>query len=396
LSEYYYYYLHIIIDLSFLSLGDVAWKFFQPFVGGIRFIILQIASWVFFGLSLVFGFLFILSTFTIGMEIFLGVTAVAGSCCIISEILMIISICVFEKEDDVNKIPVLPPEGIVTKEFRVDRIGEFSFFKPTMKETVQNFHGLLISVLVVNMQFLPFLGIIPVFFTAGLTVMETLFHWFAACTFIGVYTLVFAYFKARQFKKRINVQNTGIKEIKEIFDIHNTASKILPINTSNNLNSRTGSGISIFSPVDSDSVSMRTRSNKKKKKNEQNGKNANGKKYDKVTSDGLLNEATNTPSDKIKVGDDFSLKNNAILFIFNCLPLFATIYVGCIGSNAFGPWMVIAFFHFLYVGTTYRGAPEITGCREILEKVYLRNIKGFTISLSSKSTDELCIYELCV
>lgn len=341
------------------------------------------------------------------MEIFLGVTAVAGSCCIISEILMIISICVFEK--DVNKISVLPPEGIVMKEFRVDRIGEFSFLKPTMKETVQNFHGLLISVLVVNMQFLPFLGIIPVFFTAGLTVMETLFHWFAACIFIGVYTLVFAYFKARQFKKRINVQNTGIKENKEIFDIHkmttkkktgiavNTGSKILPINTSNNLNSRADSGISILSPVDSDSVGMRTRSNKKKiKDNEKNGKNANGKKYDKVTSDSLLNEATNTPSDKIKVGDDFSLINNAILFIFNCFPLFATIYVGCIGSNAFGPWMVIAFFHFLYVGTTYRGAPEITGCREILEKVYLRNIKGFTISLSSKSTDELCVYMNCV
>jgi hypothetical protein len=78
------------------------------------------------------------------------VTAVAGLCCIISEILMIISICVFEKEDDISKISILPPEGI--------DIGDISFFKPTIKETVENFHGLLVSVLVVNMHFLPFIG----------------------------------------------------------------------------------------------------------------------------------------------------------------------------------------------------------------------------------------------
>lgn len=49
------------------------WSFWQPFVGGIKFVVLQIASWFFFGFSMVFGFLFILSTFTIGFEIFLGV-----------------------------------------------------------------------------------------------------------------------------------------------------------------------------------------------------------------------------------------------------------------------------------------------------------------------------------
>lgn len=67
----------------------------------------------------------------------------------------------------------------------------------TLSATVHHLHALVVTVLVVNMQHLPFLGILPVFLTAGMNVMDTLTHWFAACVSIGIYTLAFAFFKAR-------------------------------------------------------------------------------------------------------------------------------------------------------------------------------------------------------
>jgi hypothetical protein len=67
----------------------------------------------------------------------------------------------------------------------------------------------------------------------------------------------------------------------------------------------------------------------------------------------------------VEVGADFSAKYNIVLLIVTCIPLAATVYMGHTGSRALGPWIVVSVCHFLYVGLTYRGAPEITGCREI-------------------------------
>ena len=69
----------------------------------------------------------------------------------------------------------------------------------------------------------------------------------------------------------------------------------------------------------------------------------------------------------VKVGDDFSSIANIILFCITSVPMAITVYMACTGSRALGSWIVITFFHFWYVGLTYRGAPEITGCREIQE-----------------------------
>ena len=179
----------------------------------------QIISWLFFAFSLVFGFLFILSTFTIGMEIFLGVEAIAGLCCIISEILMIISIHVFEKIEEPSteiifaqserstKVSEEESDGASVKSHDLSgneiklQIGiikqQHWYLKQKLKAVVHDLHALVVTVLVVNMQHLPFLGIVPVFFTAGMSVREIILHWFAACISIGLYTLAFAYFKAR-------------------------------------------------------------------------------------------------------------------------------------------------------------------------------------------------------
>ena len=154
----------------------------------------QFASWLFFALSLLLGLLFILSTFTIGMEIFLGVEAIAGLCCIISEILMIISIYAF-KGDEGSILTAKAATKLPGEED--DLLEQHRSVKNTLTATVQHLHALVVTVLVANMQHLPFIGIVPVFFTAGMSVRDTLTHWFMACVSIGIYTLAFAFFKAR-------------------------------------------------------------------------------------------------------------------------------------------------------------------------------------------------------
>ena len=124
------------------------------------------------------------------MEIFLGVEAIAGLCCIISEILMIISIYAFKGEE--GSILITKAATKLNGEEEQPRS-----LKNTLNATVQHLHALVVTVLVANMQHLPFIGIVPVFFTAGISVRDTLTHWFTACVSIGIYTLAFAFFKAR-------------------------------------------------------------------------------------------------------------------------------------------------------------------------------------------------------
>lgn len=97
----------------------------------------------------------------------------------------------------------------------------------------------------------------------------------------------------------------------------------------------------------------------------------NGRSKGRHSSSGRMSESS-TPSvtrpktsTKSEVGDDFSTKYNVILLVVTCLPFASTVYLGYHGSNFLGPWIVVSVCHFLYVGYTYRGAPEITGCREI-------------------------------
>jgi hypothetical protein len=142
------------------------------------------------------------------MELFLGVEAIAGLCCIISEILMILSLHVFEKKEDKLSFAseglkaklVASGQADISDSILTSSEKERKQNLPalgTLSATVHHLHALVVTVLVVNMQHLPFLGILPVFLTAGMNVMDTLTHWFAACVSIGIYTLAFAFFKAR-------------------------------------------------------------------------------------------------------------------------------------------------------------------------------------------------------
>ena len=121
---------------------------------------------------------------------------------------MILSLHVFERKgekmslvkEDLKTSLVAPGQTDISESILTSSEKESKQNLPavgTLSATVHHLHALVVTVLVVNMQHLPFLGILPVFFTAGMNVMDTLTHWFAACVSIGIYTLAFAFFKAR-------------------------------------------------------------------------------------------------------------------------------------------------------------------------------------------------------
>jgi hypothetical protein len=315
------------------------WSFWQPFVGGVKFVLLQILSWFFFGFSIVFGFLFILSTFTIGFEIFVGVMALAGMCCIISEILMIISIHVYEKQPT-----VLQPTPSALKDEAAEDSTRPSFSTPwastPWRLVVRDLHALVVTVCVVNMQFLPFLGIFPVFAILRMdTLSATLVHWFSACVTIGVYTLAHSYFKARQFNMRRPWVEVGDQSAKKTGRQRGASTSKAAARTSNR-NSDKGSSSNSKGSSSSSSSSK------------DGGGSAEGKK-------------AGSTADHCKIGDDFHYTHNAVLLVVTCVPLFVTCHLASVGSRALAGWIVVTVSHFLYVGLTYKGAPEITGCREI-------------------------------
>ena len=103
-----------------------------------------------------------------------------------------------------------------------------------------------------------------------------------------------------------------------------------------------------------------------KSRSRSNGKSkARHSDSSKVSEENRPSVSASASAKRVELGDDFSTKYNIVLFFVTCLPFAATVYLGYHGSKALGPWIVVSVCHFLYVGLTYRGAPEITGCREI-------------------------------
>lgn len=121
-------------------------------------------------------------------------------------------------------------------------------------------------------------------------------------------------------------------------------------------------GFKIVEAPDSDYMTNTNSKTKKKNNTRKRVKNTT-KVIDDVKEKVTVMQKPNISM--IEVGADFSAKYNVVLLIVTCIPLAATVYMGHTGSKALGPWIVVSVCHFLYVGLTYRGAPEITGCREI-------------------------------
>lgn len=259
--------------------------------------------------------------------------ALAGVCCIISEILMIISIHVYEKQP-----AVVPPKEDAAADSASRPAFSYPWRSTSWRMVVRDLHALVVTVAVVNMQFLPFLGIFPVFAILRMdSLSTTLVHWFGACVTIGVYTLAHSYFKARQFNMR--------RPWVEVKPLDERSPK------------KKGGR-----QRDTRRSKVVTRSASSSKPNSSNRSNRSSGGVDSSPAAGSA-----APADKTnyKIGDDFHYVHNAVLLVVTCVPLLVTCHLATTGSRALAGWIVVTISHFLYVGLTYKGAPEITGCREL-------------------------------
>ncbi|KAG6977745.1 hypothetical protein JG688_00000079 [Phytophthora aleatoria] len=74
-----------------LSTKD-GWNFYQPFMGGARFVLFQIVSWTCFGAGAALQVLYLLSLVVVELELFVGIMAAAGSLFVLAEIGMMMSL----------------------------------------------------------------------------------------------------------------------------------------------------------------------------------------------------------------------------------------------------------------------------------------------------------------
>lgn len=71
------------------------WRFYQPFMGGARFVLFQVISWTCFGAGVFIQGLYLLSIVLVEMELFVGVMALAGALFVVSQVVMMMSVLVF-------------------------------------------------------------------------------------------------------------------------------------------------------------------------------------------------------------------------------------------------------------------------------------------------------------
>ena len=81
------------------ALTNHEWHFWQPFAGGASFIAFQMMSWITFCIGIILQSLFILSTVVVEVEMFTGAMGAAGVLCIVAEVLMLVSVMVFDRHE---------------------------------------------------------------------------------------------------------------------------------------------------------------------------------------------------------------------------------------------------------------------------------------------------------
>ncbi|KAG7402199.1 hypothetical protein PHYBOEH_005762 [Phytophthora boehmeriae] len=94
--------LFVTALLNTYGLGGVlstkdGWNFYQPFMGGARFVLFQKVSWTCFGAGTALQLLYLISLVVVELELFMGAMAVAGSLFVVAEIGMMMSLLVFKK-----------------------------------------------------------------------------------------------------------------------------------------------------------------------------------------------------------------------------------------------------------------------------------------------------------
>eukprot|EP01041_Mallomonas_annulata_P007272 gene7272-14821_t len=203
------------------------WRFWQPFVGGAKFVALQIFSWGFFGCSVLLEVVFIVATVALGLEIFVGITALAGACCMISELLMIMSLFAFESPPEVIKVTAstssttstitserMTVEGVIsdkqhlvieTASATASAIESMALGKRADKlemlySYVSFLHELIPAVVIVNIQFIPYIVLFPLFCVSAQPLVTVAVHWAFGCSVVILHNIFCAVLKTRAIK----------------------------------------------------------------------------------------------------------------------------------------------------------------------------------------------------
>ncbi|KAG2848898.1 hypothetical protein PC116_g963 [Phytophthora cactorum] len=165
-----------------LSTKD-GWNFYQPFMGGARFVLFQIVSWTCFGAGAALQVLYLLSLVVVELELFVGAMAVAGSLFVVAEIGMMMSLLVFRKagqspkrssksndssiasaEDTTTKVKTKKTDELPTTAMSPLH-ARFQSFHERMRDFADECLGVLVVGGLANIQFIPN-ALLFVFFAA--------------------------------------------------------------------------------------------------------------------------------------------------------------------------------------------------------------------------------------
>lgn len=120
------------------------WRFYQPFMGGTKYVCCQMISWTCFGVGVFLQGLYLLSLVIVEMELFVGAVAIAGLLFVISEVVMMASLMVFKDSPKDQQQSVTPSEQQPPSSVN-DRLKAFA----------QECLGAVVVSLLVNVQWIP-------------------------------------------------------------------------------------------------------------------------------------------------------------------------------------------------------------------------------------------------
>lgn len=135
------------------------WRFYQPFMGGARFVLFQVISWTCFGAGLFVQGLYLLSIVLVEMELFVGVMALAGALFVISQVVMMMSVLVFRSPSSSSRATATP--STITSDD-----GDLATLSSSSTMAPQSFHdrlqafadeclGAMLIGMLVNLQWIP-------------------------------------------------------------------------------------------------------------------------------------------------------------------------------------------------------------------------------------------------
>lgn len=133
------------------------WRFYQPFMGGAKFVVFQVISWTCFGAGVLVQGLYLLSIVLVEMELFVGVMAVAGALFVISEVVMMMSLLVFRSSStppssSLSSLSVTTTTGAAISTTTLPRVQTFN---DRLQALADECLGALVIGMLANLQWIP-------------------------------------------------------------------------------------------------------------------------------------------------------------------------------------------------------------------------------------------------